>query len=156
KQHVHNKRIRTMPRKARLMTSPVFGILEQCGWAFADLMPGFQSDTIFHFHLNFHLPLAKSGNIVYSGRYRHYATLVTCVDSHSLFPVARGSEKPAVMEDEFFFWSWARRRLKRYKGVTSCRFPLYLKEMEFRYNHRDQDILPLVLERVCSLVPELD
>lgn len=155
-QHVRNRRLRGIPRKARLEASPVFGIMEQSGWAFADLMPGFQSETIFHFHLNFHLPLAKSGNIVYTGRYRQYETLVACVDSNSVVPVNRGAPKPEVRNNDFFFWNWARRRLKSYKGVTPNHFPLYLKEMEFRYNHRDQDLVPLVLERVCALVPELD
>lgn len=35
------------------------------------------------------------------------------------------------------FWSFASQRLKHYRGGFKKRLPLYLREMEFRYNHRD-------------------
>jgi len=28
----------------------------------------------------------------------------------------------------------------KYHGVNPRKFPLYLKELEFRYNHRDRDL----------------
>ena len=34
------------------------------------------------------------------------------------------------------FWSFAKERLIKFHGVSPEKFPLYLKEMEFRYNHR--------------------
>ena len=36
--------------------------------------------------------------------------------------------------------------------VSKERFPLYLKEMEFRYNHRHQDLFPLVVQQLTQLV----
>ena len=38
------------------------------------------------------------------------------------------------------FWSYAKQRLIKFHGVSKEKFPLYLKEMEFRYNHRHQDL----------------
>jgi len=38
------------------------------------------------------------------------------------------------------FWSFAKERLLKYHGVDAGKFPLYLKELEFRYNHRDRDL----------------
>ncbi|MHA1410945.1 MAG: IS1595 family transposase, partial [Candidatus Odinarchaeia archaeon] len=35
-------------------------------------------------------------------------------------------------------------------------FPLYLKELEFRYNHRHADIFEKVADYLCDLVPELE
>lgn len=36
------------------------------------------------------------------------------------------------------FWSYARERLIEYHGLSKEKFPLYLKEMEFRYNNRNK------------------
>jgi transposase len=52
------------------------------------------------------------------------------------------------------FWAFARTRLRRFNGVTPRRFPLYLKELEFRYNHRGEDLFPLLADRLCALVPD--
>ena len=41
------------------------------------------------------------------------------------------------------FWSFAKERLMKYHGVNPVKFPLYLKELEFRYNNRHQDLLML-------------
>ena len=35
-------------------------------------------------------------------------------------------------------------------------FPLYLKELEFRYNNRDRDLFELVAKYLCDLVPKLE
>ena len=38
------------------------------------------------------------------------------------------------------FWSFAKERLLKYHGVSKAYFHLYLKEMEFRYNYRKENI----------------
>jgi transposase len=38
------------------------------------------------------------------------------------------------------FWSFAKERLMKYHGVNPTKFPLYLKELEFRYNPRHHDL----------------
>ena len=50
------------------------------------------------------------------------------------------------------FWAYAKQRLIKHHGVSKERFPLYLKEMEFRYNHRHQDLFPLVVQHLTQLV----
>lgn len=35
------------------------------------------------------------------------------------------------------FWSYAKERLMKYHGVGVRNFVLYIKELEFRYNHRE-------------------
>ena len=44
------------------------------------------------------------------------------------------------------FWSFAKERLMKYHGVNPAKFPLYLKELEFRYNHRDRDLFADLLQ----------
>ena len=38
------------------------------------------------------------------------------------------------------FGSVAKERLMKYHGVNPKKFPLYLIELEFQYNHRHQDL----------------
>jgi len=53
------------------------------------------------------------------------------------------------------FWSYAKQRFIKFHGVSKEKFPLYLKEMEFRYNHRNQDLFILLAKNICDFVPEL-
>ena len=47
------------------------------------------------------------------------------------------------------FWGFAKRRLKMYHGGFKRNFPLFMREMEFRFNHRDD---PEVVEYLFKLV----
>ena len=48
------------------------------------------------------------------------------------------------------FWSYAKRRLQKFSGISTATFCLHLKETEFRFNHR-RDNLYLELPRLLSL-----
>ena len=52
--------------------------------------------------------------------------------------------------------SYAKERTIKHHGVSPQRFPYYLKELEFRYNHRKEDIFPLITKCLCNLVPKHD
>ncbi len=43
------------------------------------------------------------------------------------------------------FWSYAKRRLAKFKGVPKHTFYLHLKETEFRFNHRKENPYKLLL-----------
>jgi transposase len=53
------------------------------------------------------------------------------------------------------FWSYAKERLVKHHGVSKERFPLYLKEMEFRYNNRGKSLFNLLVNFLTNLVPDL-
>ena len=38
------------------------------------------------------------------------------------------------------FWSYAKHILYNYRGVPRYHFPVYLKEIEYCYNHRQENI----------------
>ena len=44
------------------------------------------------------------------------------------------------------FWRFAKARLQQFKGVPKHTFLLHLKESEFRFNHRDEDLYKLLLK----------
>lgn len=43
------------------------------------------------------------------------------------------------------FWSYAKRRLAMFNGIASDKFYLHLKECQFRFNHRHQDLYAILL-----------
>ncbi len=132
---------------------PVYGIMETGQWAFIDLIPGFRAETLFHFHLNFHLKIVRSGHLVYSDKYKNYDTLLMCGnDSLPYDCIRRSKDKVHVEESGSPFWNYLLDNLKLLRGISSQRFPLYLKELEFRYNNRDKDLLPLLDGYLCALV----
>ena len=149
--------LQTVPQDAPLAAVPVFGILEQGGLVFADFLPERTPEDLLHYNAHFSLPLARLGGVVYSDRLRSYDALMAC-GSESLNRrfVEIPGRRPAVESREEGFWPFARQRLGRYRGITARKFPLYLKELEFRYNHRDEDITPILLTDICSFVPDLD
>jgi transposase len=53
------------------------------------------------------------------------------------------------------FWSYAKQRLMKFHGVSKEKNPLYLKEMEFRYNNRNHDLFELLAQKVTNLVPKV-
>jgi len=46
------------------------------------------------------------------------------------------------------FWSYAKRRLAKFNGVPRQAFHLYLKECEFRFNRREENLS----ERILTLL----
>ncbi len=44
------------------------------------------------------------------------------------------------------FWGFAKHRLVKFKGIPKDLFELYLKETEFRFNHRGQDLYHILLK----------
>ena len=42
------------------------------------------------------------------------------------------------------FWSFSKRRLAKFNGCSSDKFVLHLKECEWRYNHRNDDLSKLL------------
>lgn len=135
---------------------PVFGAVERGGWVFLDLVPDLTSETVLHFKLNFHLKTASLGNLVYTDPYRHYDTLVFCQDDFIDERCLRHRDKGLAVDadkERGAFWTFAKERFKRFKGITPQRFPLYAKELEFRYNHRNRDLFATLASHLCALTP---
>lgn len=43
-------------------------------------------------------------------------------------------------------WSWSKERLNKLRGVSKTRFPMNFKELDFRYNHRDENLFDLITD----------
>ncbi len=140
------------PKEQGTQPIPVFGILERNGWVFIDLVSGMNPETVLHFNHSFHLDMRRAGNLIYTNRYRHYDALLFCGNDSLPYSYIRKNDGPLYLESQAF-WKFAGPRLKRFKGITPQRFPLYLKELEFRFNHREDDLFARLTGYLCDSVP---
>lgn len=132
---------------------PVFGILERDGQVHVSVVPDVSAATL----LKLTVKKVRRGSVVYTDRFGSYDSLMFCgyrhlkVDHQKFFSSGR-----VYINGLEGFWSWAKERLMKHHGVSKDRFPLYLKELEFRYNHRAEDLFNLIANYLCDLVPKRD
>ncbi len=50
------------------------------------------------------------------------------------------------------FWSYAKTWLYHYRGVPRKYFHLYLKEIEFRFNNRNENLFDILAKMLVDLV----
>jgi len=50
-------------------------------------------------------------------------------------------------------WSYVKEGMAKHHGVSKENFPLYLAEQGFRFNHRNESLFELLVEKMCNLVP---
>ena len=48
------------------------------------------------------------------------------------------------------FWSYAKRRMTKFNGFADHKFFLHLKESEFRFNNRNENIYSLLIKSIRS------
>ena len=97
----------------------------------------------------------KKGSLYYTDDHTAYASL-DLIGKHQI--IAHRMEE-YVREDTSHingiegFWSYAKTWLYHYRGVPKQYFHLYLKEIEFRFNHRNEDIFRLLAKIMVRTVP---
>ncbi len=130
---------------------PVFGILERRGVVHVEVVPNVQATTL----LDLTVKKVRRGSIVYTDRSHGYDTLMFCGYRHlrvnHRYRFTRGKVYVNGLEG---FWAYAKERLIKFHGVSKEYFPLYLKELEFRYNHRHHPVFERLVQNLCQLVPD--
>jgi len=132
---------------------PVFGILERDGQVRVTVVPNVTAATL----INLTVKMVRRGSIIYTDKFKSYDSLMFCGYRHlKVDHGKRFSSGKVYINGLEGFWSWAKERLIKHHGVSKTHFPLYLKELEFRYNNRHTDIFDKVADYLCDLVPELN
>jgi transposase len=131
---------------------PVFGILERNGTVVVTAVTDVSAETL----LNHTVKMVRRGSIVYTDKFKSYDALMFCGYKHMRIDhTKRFSNGKVYINGLEGFWSYAKERLIKHHGVSKQKFPLYLKEMEFRYNNRHSNIFTLLVKYLCDLVPDL-
>jgi len=126
---------------------PVFGILERNGKVKVEVVKDVKAETL----LKETIKKVKRGSIIYTDKFRSYDGLVMYGFRHERIDHSKRFANGKVYINGIEgFWSYAKGRLMKFHGLSSKLFPLYLKELEFRYNKRKDNLYEELL-RVLSL-----
>ena len=139
------RRIKGKRGRGALGKTIVFGIFQRNGHVHTEIVPDCKKTT---------LQQAIRGRveletIIYSDGWRGYNGLVDVgygkhlrVD-HGRDEFVKGRTHINGIEG---FWGFAKTRLVRFRGMRPETFNLHLKECEFRFNHRGQNLYQLILK----------
>ena len=117
----------------------VFGLLKRHGKVYTQVVPNVRRKTlqdIIQGRVDRHSTLYSDTFVAYHGLVdfgyaKHYRV------QHDQDEFVRG---PSHINGIESFWSYAKRRLQKFNGVPTNTFYLHLKECEWRFNHRHQDL----------------
>jgi len=95
--------------------------------------------------------VSKNNTTIYTDKWRSYDGLVLDGYKHKRINHSKtySNRKGTHVNGIENFWSFSKRRLAKFNGVSRKTFLLHLKECEFRYNHKD-DILELLTEIISA------
>jgi transposase len=80
----------------------------------------------------------KRGSLIYTDKFRSYDSLVMYGFKHERIDKSvKFANGKVYINGIEGFWSYAKERLLKFHGVSRENFVYYLKELEFRYNYRD-------------------
>jgi len=114
--------------------SIVYGILERGGRVSVSIFQDVSAKSL----MTETVKRVKRGSIVYTDKWRGYDSLMFCGYKHlNIDHRYKFKQVKVFINGIEGFWSFAKQRLLKYHGVDAQKFLLYLKELEFRYNHRD-------------------
>ena len=125
----------------------VFGLIKRGGKVYTQVVKNCSRSTL--------MPIIEQkvnkDSTVYTDGFRTYDGLVN-FGYKKHYRVMHGSNEFAVGHNHINgienFWGVAKTRLSKFRGISKSTFYLHLKECEFRFNHRKDDLYKLLLKIV--------
>ena len=128
----------------------IFGMYQRNGKVFTFPISSRSRENlleIIHKHI-------KPGSLYYTDDWHAYSSL-SIRGNHVVITKEKGKPKGRNhLNGIEGFWSFAKNWLYQYRGVPRHHFHLYLKEVEFRFNHRDENLFILFAKLLTNLVPK--
>ena len=136
------RRVRGKRGRGAAGKTPVFGLLKREGKVFVKIVPNCSKEEL--------IPIIQGkileGSTIHTDGWKAYDGLI--LNGYSHYRVfhqenefASGKSHVNGIES---FWSYAKRRLSKFNGLTDDTFLLHLKETECRFNHRDGDFTAFI------------
>ena len=131
--------------------TPVFGVYERGGLVYTEIVPDCSKATLQGIIRG----KVDPQSLINSDGWRGYNGLVDIGYGHKR--VDHGKDEFAKKDGTHIngiegFWGIAKVRLTRFRGMAPQTFYLHLKETEFRYNHRNENLGRLIL-KICRKNP---
>jgi transposase-like protein len=136
------KRVRGRRGRGAAGKTPVFGLLKRDGNVYVEIVENCSKEEL--------MPIIQGkileGSTIHTDGWKAYDGLILngydhyrVFHSHNEF--ARGKCHVNGIEA---FWSKAKRRLSKFNGLSDDKFLLHLKECEFRWNYRKDDLNKII------------
>ena len=139
------KRIKGKRGRGAFEKTPVFGILKRGGKVYTEVVPDCAKTTLQGIIRG----RVDPDSIIHSDGWRGYNGLVD-LGYKKHYRVNHGSDEFANRKSHIngieSFWSYAKRRLEKFHGISDSAFYLHLKECEFRFNYRHKNICQMLLK----------
>lgn len=138
------KRIRGRRGRGAAGKTPVFGLLKRDGKVHVSIVQNCSKEAL--------MPIIQGkileGSTIHTDGWKAYDGLILNGYDHyrvyhSKDEFARGKCHVNGIES---FWSFAKRRLAQFNGLTDENFVFHLKECEFRFNNRKNDLYAIILK----------
>ena len=136
------RRVRGKRGRGAAGKTPVFGLLKRNGKVFVTVVPNCSREEL--------MPIIQGkileGSTIHTDGWKAYDGLILNGYNHyRLFhnenEFARGKSHVNGIE---CFWSYAKRRLAKFNGLTDSKFVLHSKECECRFNHRNDNFASFI------------
>ena len=140
------KRVRGKRGRGAAGKTPVFGILKRDGKVFVNVVKNCKREQL--------MPIIEGkvleGSTIYSDGWKSYDGLIlNGYDHYRVYhsddEFVRGRAHVNGIES---FWSFTKRRLSKFNGLAGDKFNLHLKESEFRWNTRNENMYVKLLRNI--------
>ena len=144
------QRVRGKRGRGAAGKTPVFGVLKRNGQVYVEVVKNCSKETL--------MPIIQGkileGSKIYTDGWKAYDGLIlNGYDHYRIFhhenEFSRGKNHVNGIES---FWSYSKRRLAKFNGLTDQNFYLHLKETQFRFNSRHANLYKILLKE-CRINP---
>ncbi|WP_338098837.1 IS1595 family transposase [Methanolapillus africanus] len=123
----------------------VFGLVKRQGKVYTEIVPDCSKSTLQSIIKG----KVEPDSVIYSDNWHGYDGLVDVgYDKH--YRVDHGKDEFVNGKSHINgiegFWGFSKTRMSKYRGIDKRYFNLYLKECEFRYNYRNENLYLKILE----------
>ncbi len=123
----------------------VFGLVKRHGKVYTEIVPDCSKSTLQSIIRG----KVEIDSVIYSDKWHGYDGLVDVgYDKH--YRVDHGKDEFVNGKNHINgiegFWGYSKTRMSKYRGIDKKYFYLHLKECEFRYNYRNEDLYQKILK----------
>jgi transposase len=129
----------------------VFGLKERDGKIDVSIVRELSAESVLREQPKF----VKQGPIIFTGRFREYDGVI--LRRYHLPPGAAKnfSKVKTPLDGLDSFWTFARPRLGKFHRTSDQDLFYFLKELAFRYEHRDKELFDTLIRLMTKLMPKI-
>ncbi len=139
------KRVRGKRGRGAFGKTIVFGIYKRNGCVYTEIVPNCSRKTLYAIIKG----KVDAASTIHTDGFRTYDGIVD-LGFQKHYRVQHGKDEFAVGSNHINgiegFWGLAKVRLVKFRGLSKNTFYLHLKECEFRFNYRNQDLYKVLLK----------